>query len=122
MVGHIVESLQRFMREQMKIIARARGYRTDELSISEFAKIVGVAQSTMSKALDPANPSAPGHDFMIKLARATQTDIRDLVAMISPDDVLSGSSSDVISLATRIDKLSADQRQLIDKLISGTLS
>lgn len=110
------------MREQMKVIARERGYKTEEISISEFAKIVGVAQSTMSKALDPTNPSAPGHDFLVRLARATRTDIRDLVAMISPDDVLHGSSSDTLALAVRLNKLSDDQRELIDKFVAGVFA
>ena len=106
-----MKQLQDFIWEQMKDMG--------DLSMRKFADVIGVSQPTISRVLDPNDPVFPSVELLIKLAKATHTDIRELVVMVAPDDVIIGHSGESAWLAARLDKLTAEQRMVIDRLIAG---
>lgn len=106
-----MQKLQEFIWEQMKSMG--------DLSMRRFADVIGVSQPTISRVLDPNDPVFPSIELLIKLARATRTDIRDLVVMVAPDDVIIGQNPKAMRLATRLDKLTDEQKMIIDRLIAG---
>jgi transcriptional regulator with XRE-family HTH domain len=118
-VKKLLPHLQKFIREQMNVLARSKGIEANSLAMQEFADTVKVSQSTISRLLDENDPPEPTFTSLVRLARATKTDIRDIVALISPEDVLHGSSSAAVSLAVRLLSLSDEDYQLADKFITG---
>lgn len=106
-----MKKLQDFIWEQMKDMG--------DLSMRKFADVIGVSQPTISRVLDPNDPVFPSVEFLIKLAKATHTDIRDLVVMVAPDEVITGHSGEAARLAARLDKLTEEQQMVIDRLIAG---
>lgn len=89
------------------------------MSRRALAVKMGVADTTIGDVLNKKKPALPKVDFLIKLAQATETDIREIIVLIAPDDVLKGSTSESASLATRITKLADDERKVIDRYIRG---
>lgn len=49
------------------------------MSARQFAEFLDVAPSTVSRCIDEKNPSLPGLDFLLKIARATGVSITSLV-------------------------------------------
>lgn len=109
-----MNELQKFISEQM--------VKLGDLSVRKFADKMGVHDTTLGRVLHPTDPAAPTVEFLIKLAKATNTDIRQIIVMVSPDDVVHGSSATAASLLTRIDKLSDEDRKIVDKFIAGAMS
>jgi len=104
-------TLRDFILEEMK---------RRNLSMRQFAVMVGVVHSTIVRAVDPLDPSPPSFEFLVKLAKATQTDIRTLAAIAAPDAVID-QPIEVLLLAARISRLTSDQRKLIDAAIAGSV-
>jgi transcriptional regulator with XRE-family HTH domain len=102
-------TLRDFLMEEMK---------RREMSMRQFAEFVGVAHTTVTRAVDPVSPPPPSFDFLVKLAKATKTDIRTIAAIVAPDAVID-QSPEVLMLAERISRLTDDQRKLIDAAITG---
>lgn len=108
-----MNQLQRFIEDYLK--------RTD-ISRRKLALMMGMADTTIGDYMNKKGDTPPSVEFLVNLAVATKTDIRDLIVMVSPDNVILGSQSETASLAARISKLPEDERKLIDRFISGALS
>jgi transcriptional regulator with XRE-family HTH domain len=96
-----------------------------DMTAREFAEYVGVTHSTINKFLNHgiSNTYAgkpvgePSVDFLVKLARATHTDICSLMALIAPDVTTTNAEAQVI--AERIARLPPDKREIIDSFLLG---
>jgi hypothetical protein len=109
-----VNELQKFIIDQMNKLADG--------SQRKFSDMMGLTDTTLGRALHPTKPSKPSLELLIALARVTKTDIRDIVVMAAPEDVIYGSRRSSAALLARLDKLSDDDRNLIDKFIAGAVA
>lgn len=98
----------RFINEEMK---------RRDMSVRQFANLMGMSHTTVLKVVDSENPHKPSLEFLIKLADVTKVDIRDLVAMVAPE--VAGVGANVAALSARMGRLSEEQKQIIDRLIAG---
>lgn len=85
-----------------------------ELSANQFASIVGVSHTTIGRLIEPGDETQPTLDFLIKLAKATHTDICSLVALVAPEATTTNAEAQL--LAERIARLPADKREIARKL------
>lgn len=90
------------------------------MSARQFAEFVGVASTTITRAMDDKNAPTPSLDFLARLARATNTDICTLVALVMPD-ASKQISPEARLLAERISRLSPEKQEIVDAFILGTL-
>jgi transcriptional regulator with XRE-family HTH domain len=89
-----------------------------EMSLSEFARFVGVSHQTISKYMDYRGGTGyPEFGFLVKLSLATGTDLGALASLVEPS--ASHITPSARLLAERIEKLSEEKRELIDALILG---
>lgn len=91
-----------------------------QMSEREFAKFAGVSHSTVNRAVDERNPAAPGIEFILKLSKATHTNLETLVSIAYPDlveDVPEDLSSKL--LAKRINELPDNIREAVLALVLG---
>lgn len=89
-----------------------------KISGRKFAELVGVENSTIVRARDPRFDQEPTLGFLVKLARATETPIQTIVAMVVPEDV-SNLDPRVNLLAERIANLSETKREQVEAFILG---
>lgn len=82
----------------------------------EFAKKVDCSQSTIARALH-GQIHDPSLGFLVKLSNATQHDIASIIYMIRPDAFQGPPAIDI--LESRIKRLPAKQRALIEALLLG---
>lgn len=88
------------------------------MSYTAFADFLGVSTSTVTRILDEKSPRNPGLDFLIILAKKTNTSLTVLVEMAYPD--VAGEtrlSPTAAVLAQRIESLPQDLRLAIEALI-----
>lgn len=90
-----------------------------EMSIRQFAELLGYTHPTISKIIDTKDPKKPSLEFLIKLAEVTHADIRDLVAMVAPE--VAGESAEVAALSARFRRLSKEQQEIVDRLLTGSV-
>lgn len=86
------------------------------ISGRELARLVGVANTTIQRAIDE-NPPEPTLDFLTKLARVTGVSVTTLVAMVVADDVVA--DAEALALAEQIKNLPPDKREMIEALVRG---
>lgn len=108
----VLKELQRFVREQMDKF----GEETGQISQQAYADSVGFGQSTLSRIL-ASKPGEMDVTNLIKLARHSKTDIRDLIALISPSDVLRDTNPETLALALKLNNLSDSKRKLLDTFL-----
>ncbi len=92
-----------------------------DLSARAFARLVGVDSKTINKfrKQDIASAGYPSVDFLIKLARATNTDISYLMMLVAPEVAQSSAvRPDAMILSQRIEQLPDVYRELIDDIIA----
>lgn len=89
------------------------------MSLSEFARLVGVSHQTISKYTDFPKPgtSYPPFDFLVRLSQVTQTDLGTLAVIVEPS--ASYISPEARFMAERIQRLDTDRQEMIDALILG---
>lgn len=92
--------------------------RNRDMSARQFADLVKTNHSTITKAMYP-NPPEPTLDFLVKLARATSTDLCALVALVKPDDTRV--RPEVQLVADRIARLPPDKLEIIDGYLKSLL-
>lgn len=87
-----------------------------DMSARQFADMVGVVHSTITKAMytDPPEPSL---DFLRKLAKATGVNVLDLVALYLPEESKIDGQTRII--AERIARLPPDKREFVDTFLWG---
>jgi transcriptional regulator with XRE-family HTH domain len=94
------------------------------MSIREFARLVGVANVSISAVINPGDRAvkAPSIDFLLKLAKATKTNVFILLVLAYPEvkpyiEALTGRpASDTLRLE-QIERLSDDLRAAIDVIL-----
>lgn len=86
------------------------------VSLREFADMVGVSHSTLSRLIN--KPDSPiSFELLTKLAAATKTDIGIIARLAAPHVAVGG--VDIERLASRISRLPADKRRVVDMVIAG---
>lgn len=91
------------------------------MSVREFARLVGVANVSIAAVINPGNRAvkSPSIDFILKLAKATNTNALILLVLAYPEikphfEALTGrSASDTLHLE-QINRLADDLRAAID--------
>ncbi len=93
-----------------------------QMSARAFAEFIDVTHSTINKFVDFGKKDVgyPSIEFLIKLAKATKTDIRTLIALVVPPEVLEPSdvSPESILLSQRIEQLPEQYREVIDSILA----
>jgi len=96
-----------------------------EMTNYAFAQFIGVSHTTINRLVDPdeGDTGYPSLDFLIKLAEATQTDIRYLITLIVPENVLFDAeiSDQYLHLSKRIEMVSPPYRKIIELIIDTEL-
>lgn len=87
------------------------------MSVRQFAELVGVAHTTISRLIDPSHAILPTLELLNKLAKVTHTDIRDLVGLIYLDDADPDPEAEI--LATQISALPPEEREFIRTYLLG---
>lgn len=90
------------------------------LSYSEYAKHIGVATTTITRAADKRKPKTPGFDFLYKLAKATGKSFLALVELAYPEVVEETKLSPSAQLlAQEIETLPEDKRAIFEAMVRG---
>jgi transcriptional regulator with XRE-family HTH domain len=97
------------------------------LTLTQFAKNVGVSHPTISRLMDlrpEKTPPVPSLDVLEKLAVYTATDVRELVAMLVSEESLSGTVSVVDDVEIRVMaelllSVRSDYREMLLTLLRG---
>lgn len=87
-----------------------------DMSARQFAEFVGVAHGTINKCVNGVEGS-PSIDFLIRLARATKTDLSTILALIAPELVHTEVDPKVMILAKRLAGLPDNVQQVIRDLV-----
>lgn len=88
--------------------------RRRDMSARQFAEFVGVAHTTINRAIDPSEATTPSPDFLVKLARATKINLSSLIALIMPEVETTRVDARSQMLAERIAQLPADKREIAE--------
>ncbi len=89
------------------------------MSAREFAKYVGVSNTTINRMVDPEDESIPTLEFLLKLADATQTDITALLAKTFPETIgRFGLSADARIFGRRYEQAPPHIREAVNALLS----
>jgi transcriptional regulator with XRE-family HTH domain len=88
-----------------------------DMSIREFSRFVGLSHSAVSKYLNNPQEKNISIEFMVRVARATDTDLTSIVAMVYPEQTTI--NPEVQILAERIAQLPPEKRKMIDSLLLG---
>lgn len=89
------------------------------MNVFRFAQFIGVSHTTVNKFLDYGKKDVgyPSVDFVIKLAKATNTDISVIMALIDPT-VPTGEHQPLTGLlAEEIESLTDHQRKMVAAFI-----
>lgn len=96
--------------------------RKRQMSAREFAHFIGVSHQTIGKFLDYGKRDVgyPSADFILKLAKATNTNPAVIMAMIDPDVPTSESGQygpDTRLIADQVQQLSDLERRMVQIFI-----
>lgn len=95
--------------------------RRRDLSVRQFAEVIGIDHSTLSKLMRFEKPPTPSTETLIAVSKATGVSLTTLIALAFPDLKNIEVTANVLMLAERIERLPPDKRDLIDSLIMGML-
>lgn len=104
------QTIQAFITEQMQL---------RDMSLRQFAELMRVGKSTLSRIMDQRSPAEISIDFLDKLATATNTDITFLVALARPEATKRDIA--IMRLAERIAQLPPDKREIIEGYIRSAV-
>lgn len=96
-----------------------------DMSAREFAKFIDVPNTLINKFRNhglsehyAGKPIGdPSLEFLVKLSKATQTDICALLALVVPDAQIIDPQARII--AQRITRLSPEKRRIVDTFLEG---
>lgn len=93
--------------------------RKRDMSLRDFATFTGISHGTLSLILNPKSKEDryPKFDTLLKLARATNTDLCSVVALLAPDETRLNAR--VMILAERIANLSPEKQEVVDAYLLG---
>jgi transcriptional regulator with XRE-family HTH domain len=114
----MAKTLGEFLREEIE---------QRNMSIRAFAEFMGVTHVTVLKFIEYGESEDAGYpsmEFLIKLARATHRDIRYIITLIAPDDVVlnGGPDPELLYLSKRINELPPEYRKVIEVIVSAGLT
>lgn len=94
-----------------------------DMSVREFAKWVGLTNTTINKYLDARDGRIPTIESLVALAQKTGTPIDTLLAMIYPDidSRLIRTDDKTIELVQKIVQLPPEKREIVEAFIIGTI-
>lgn len=84
-----------------------------------FANLLGVANSTVSRMLDPRNPTKPELQTLMALSRVSNTSLITLVRLAYPESVEASTSATAQLVADEFDKLPDAIQTAIITLMRG---
>jgi transcriptional regulator with XRE-family HTH domain len=93
-----------------------------DMSIREFARFIGVNHQTVNKFMDYGTKDVgqPSVEFLIKLARGTNTHIGYIMSLIEPEvAMLPEDEMDerTLLLAQKYNRLSDSKRELVERFV-----
>lgn len=94
---------------------RQRGW-----SVRQLASAAELDHTTLSKLLRGTGPS-PALDTLVSLSRALGVSLVTLLKLAYPDLPGIDLSADALALADRVQRLTPDQRAVVDALLRGLL-
>jgi transcriptional regulator with XRE-family HTH domain len=113
----LAQNLGDFLREEIQ---------ERNISVWAFASIVDVSHTTIRKFLEAEGNEAgyPSVEFLIKLAIATNKDIRYLITLVAPPETIRSEEigPEMVELSRRIAKLSPTYRKIIDVIVATGIS
>jgi transcriptional regulator with XRE-family HTH domain len=86
-------------------------------SMRQLAKVMNVDHSTVSRATNPEDKVSPTLEFLLKLAKATETPVILLIAIIEPDAFFGDFSPGEEQLIRIVNRLPEDLQGRVDKLL-----
>lgn len=94
------------------------------MSARQFADLVDVAPSTITRSIDKEHPYKPGMRFIRKLASATGVPVSVLAELANPDLTAEAaerakSRADAQLLAYLIEQLPENERKAVKRFVSG---
>jgi transcriptional regulator with XRE-family HTH domain len=93
------------------------------MSAREFAKFVGVSHTSVNKFLDYGKEDVgyPSVDFILRLAKATNKDVGEIMKLIDPDVPTDDPELDpqVKIIAERIQRLGERERRMVEKFVQS---
>lgn len=107
-----VMTLKDFINQEMK---------RRDMSMRQFAEFVDVSHTTISRTLDPQEPTNPSIDFLRKLAKATGVSFLSLLALVIPEEEMVDIDTNVRVLAERIARLPEHKREMAETFLLGLL-
>lgn len=116
MLRYVMNTLGEFILDEI---------RNRHTSARDFADLVGVSHTVINKFMNHGLEDSyagkpigdPSLEFLVKLAKATQVDVRTLITLVYPE-IGEVDPSNLI-LAERINNLPKDQKALIDNFLIG---
>lgn len=95
--------------------------RRRDMSARQFAKVVGVSNTTINRALDSKYTADPTLDFLAKLAIATNVSLIALVELSFPGVLEKDQPSPAaLIMAQKIEKLPSHLQEAIAAIIRGS--
>lgn len=95
--------------------------RKRNLSNHKFADLLGVSHTTINRLVEfgKKETNYPSMEFILRLAKLTNTDVGRIIAMIDPEIPynIPDMNPKSVLLAQQIDQLSDKQRQVIEAMI-----
>lgn len=91
--------------------------RRRDISVREFANLMGVSHTTVLKFFEYGKKDVgyPSVDFLIRLARATETDLCTIIGLIAPD--LVHHDPETQAIAEQLRQLPTIQRDMVSAYI-----
>jgi transcriptional regulator with XRE-family HTH domain len=91
--------------------------RERDMSAREFARFIGISPTVINKFLNYGEKEVgyPSVDFLLKLAKATETDVGALMRMLDPE--LDELDPQVMVIAQEIANLSPHDRRLVEGFV-----
>jgi len=91
------------------------------MSQRQFADFVDVNASTIHRAVRDHDNPEPSIDTLAKLSRKCEVDIRVLVALVSPGEVIE-TNVETLLLAEMVNRLPPLHREIIMRVITATIA
>jgi transcriptional regulator with XRE-family HTH domain len=95
---------------------------TRGLTVGEFARFLGIGDTTLRSFIRENEPLHPGRSTLLKIAEATHTPLSTLIDLTDPESAARArSSASAQLLAEMIESLDEDGRKLVETLVDALL-
>jgi transcriptional regulator with XRE-family HTH domain len=94
-----------------------------DMSAREFARFIGASHSSVNRLLNYSQDEVhyPSVDFILRLAKATNKDVGEIMKLIDPDVPTDDPELDpqVKIIAERIQRLGERERRMVEKFVQS---